>query len=117
VRAQRGAAVVVDDLGEQKTKPRPGRRGELGQIDEQHGRALVVLGRAPVAQVLRRVPVEHEGPGHQPGQVVAVAPLEQVVPELGATHTWAVVQLRFNMSVPRARVPEKAPTLRERSER
>ena len=28
-----------------------------------------------------------------------------------------VVRVRFNMSIPRARVPEKASTLRERSER
>jgi hypothetical protein len=40
--------------------------------------------------------------------------LLDVLSDLGRTR---VIQRRFNVSVPRARVPEKASTLRDRSER
>ena len=48
---------------------------------------------------------------------VAVFPFFATSPDCGAQGRKRVIQVRFNVSVPRARVPEKASTRRERSER
>ena len=83
----RGPVVVVDEDGV-ALAPEP--RDAAGRAAEG---VLRAAGRAGVAE---------RGRG--------VAP----APGLGSTR---VIQRRFNVSVPRARVPPKASTLRDRSER
>ena len=66
------------------------------------------------------VVVEGDGAAEEVGErglaavVVAAVPHVRVAADLGSKR---VIQRRFNVSVPRARVPEKASTLRDRSER
>jgi hypothetical protein len=64
---------------------------------------------------LGRRPAAVAGAEHRRGERVERLRVVRVaVPDLGSKR---VIQRRFNLSVPRARVPEKAPTRRDRSER
>ena len=57
---------------------------------------------------------EEDDPGHVERDRERELRVGGALPGLGSKR---VIQRRFNMSVPRARVPEKASTLRDRSER
>ena len=122
-----------------RLRPREVRRGpELGADDEGarpldaladvHGRRLParrehVLGRDGLHEELRlRVPaLGRHGQQHRPGLApragrdeLRLLPLEGLERDLGST---SVMQRRFNVSGPRASVPENTSTLRDRSER
>ena len=142
----RAAAVRDDgveaDLGEDDAEAvvealREPHRGQ--RVERARGRAAQVVRRPPrgaargVAQVLRaRDDVRHvvledaapaaalalgrvpQGPAPRVALELRAERGRREAEHLGSTR---VVQRRFNVSVPRARVPEKAPTLRDRSER
>ena len=98
------AAGVVEEEG----RRRPRVVGDA-RDDGPRGQAA---GRAADGQRVRRRDGEHDGvEGLRDAR--ARRPLRRR-DDLGSTR---VIQRRFNVSVPRARVPEKASTLRDRSER
>ena len=82
------------------------RRGAHGD-----GHGAVAHGHGDVEAVGRR---RREGAELEVGRALVEARGLDLVVDLGRKR---VIQRRFNVSVPRARVPEKASTLRDRSER
>ena len=96
-----------------------GPRGAAGrraadEVREELGHVRVVLG---ARLAVERADVRGEGFGVVGGHGAPVREVRLVARDRERLGSTRVIQRRFNVSVPRARVPEKASTLRDRSER